>query len=382
MAVREAASGLTLHPNPAGASIMDIGIVGLPTVGKTTLFNLLTQANLSTGAFMSGKAEAHTRVARVPDPRVDYLSELWRPRKTTYAQIRVTEVPGLVEGSSQGKGVGNAFLNAVRQVDALVHVVRAFADGEVLHPEGSIDPRRDIDTVNVELLLADLQLVENRIKRLQEGKKKKEQEQELALMEQLRQALENEQPVKSLPLAPEEHAMVAGFAFLTDRPQILVVNLDEEQFKAGDWPGAAAVRAYAAERRIPLLELCTRIEMEISQLDSDDRGLFMGDLGITESGIARLARAAYDHLGLISFLTVGEDEVRAWTIRQGTNAREAAGKIHSDIERGFIRAEVVAFADLQAAGSMARAREQGHFRLEGRDYIVQDGDMINFRFNV
>lgn len=361
---------------------MEIGIIGLPTVGKTTVFNLLTQANLNTAAFMSGKAEAHTRVARVPDRRIEYLSDMWRPRKTTYAQIKVTEVPGLVQGSSQGMGVGNAFLNAIRQVDALVHVVRAFDHAEVLHPEGSINPMRDIATVNVELLLADLQMVENRIKRINEGKKKKEQEQELALMERLREALENEQPVQSLALTAEERASIGGFAFLTERPQLLVVNVDEDQFKAGEWPGAAAVKAYAAERKIPLLELCARIEVEISQLDPADRDLFMADLGTTESGIARLARVAYDHLGLISFLTVGEDEVRAWTIRQGTTAREAAGKIHSDIERGFIRAEVVAYADLKSAGSMARAREQGHFRLEGRDYIVQDGDIINFRFNV
>lgn len=361
---------------------MELGIVGLPTVGKTTVFNLLTQANLSTAAFGSGKAEAHSRVARVPDQRIDRLSEIWRPKKTTYAQIKVTEVPGLVQGSSQGQGVGNAFLNAIRQVDALVHVVRAFANDEVIHPAESIDPRRDIDTVNVELLLADLQLVENRIKRINEGKKKKEQELELALMERIQQALENEQPVQSLTLSPEEQAIIANFAFLTERPQILVVNLDENQFKTGDWPGAAAVRAYAAERKIPLLELCARIEMEISQLDPEDRDLFMADVGITESGISRLARVAYDHLGLISFLTVGEDEVRAWTIRRGINAREAAGKIHSDIERGFIRAEVVAYADLMSAGSMAKAREQGHFRLEGKEYIVQDGDIINFRFNV
>ena len=361
---------------------MDVGIVGLPMVGKTTVFNLLTQANLSTAGFMSGKAEAHTRIARVPDPRVDRLSDMWRPRKTTYAQIKVTDVPGLVQGSSQGMGVGNAFLNAIRQVDALVHVVRAFANDEVLHPEDTIDPMRDIDTVNVELLLADLQLVENRIARMKEGKKKKEQEQELALMERLQQALENGQLVQSLTLSPEERTIIAGFAFLTERPQILVVNLDEDQFKTGTWPGAAAVKAHAAERKIPLLEVCARIEMEISQLDPADRELFMADLGITESGISRLARAAYDHLDLASFLTVGEDEVRAWTIRRGTTAKEAAGKIHSDIERGFIRAEVVAYADLIAAGSMARAREQGHFRLEGRDYMVQDGDIINFRFNV
>ncbi|HYG57570.1 MAG TPA: GTPase, partial [Symbiobacteriaceae bacterium] len=215
---------------------MDVGIVGLPMVGKTTVFNLLTQANLSTAGFMSGKAEAHTRIARVPDPRVDRLSDMWRPRKTTYAQIKVTDVPGLVQGSSQGMGVGNAFLNAIRQVDALVHVVRAFANDEVLHPEDTIDPMRDIDTVNVELLLADLQLVENRIARMKEGKKKKEQEQELALMERLQQALENGQLVQSLTLSPEERTIIAGFAFLTERPQILVVNLDEDQFKTGTWP--------------------------------------------------------------------------------------------------------------------------------------------------
>lgn len=362
---------------------MQIGIVGLPTVGKTTLFNLLTRARLETAAFGSGRAEAHTGMARVPDPRVDYLSAMFKPRKTTYAQIEFTEVPGLVRGASQGQGMGNSFLSAIRNVDALVHLVRVFAHPDVPHVDGSIDPVRDMETIDLELLFADLGLIEARIERIEQGKKKKEQEAaELAVMHKLKAALEAEQPIHAVELDEAEQVLVRNYAFLTEKPAILVVNLDEQQFHSRSWPRRDEVLRLAAARNTPVMEICAQMEMEISQLEGEDRELFMADLGIAETGTERLARAVYDRLGLISFLTAGEDEARAWTIRRGTHARGAAGKIHSDIERGFIRAEVVAFADLQAAGSMAKAREQGKFRLEGRDYVVQDGDIINFRFNV
>ncbi|MGE5577149.1 MAG: redox-regulated ATPase YchF [Syntrophothermus sp.] len=362
---------------------MKIGIVGLPMVGKTTLFNLLTNARTVTSNFFSGKTDANVGVARVPDNRIDWLSKLYKPRKTIHAQIEFTDVPGLVRGASQGEGVGNQFLTAIRTVDALVHVVRAFANKEVPHVEGSIDPVRDIETVNMELLFADLEVIEKRIERLEGAKKRtKENEAELVLMRRLREALESETSLHSLELADQERALIRSFTFLTEKPVILVVNVDETQFKSGEYPGKAAVDQWAKHNHVPVLEVCGQIEVEISRLELADRTVFMEDLGLKETGIERLARVVYERLGLISFFTVGEDEVKAWTIEKGTHARKAAGKIHSDIERGFIRAEVVAYQDLAECGSMAKVREKGLFRLEGKDYLVADGDIINFRFNV
>lgn len=362
---------------------MKIGIVGLPTAGKTTLFNLLTNAQTSTSSFFSGKTDANVGVARVPDGRIDRLSEMYKPRKTIYAQIEFTDVPGLVRGASQGEGVGNQFLTAIRPVDALVHVVRAFAHEEVPHVEGSIDPARDIETVNMELLFADLEVIEKRIERLENSKKRTgENEAELVLMRRLKEALESETSLHSLELSDEERALIRSFTFLTEKPLILVMNVDEAQFKAGEYPGKAAVEEWVRNNNVPVIVVCGQIEVEISNLEPGDREGFMEDLGLKETGIERLARAVYDRLGLISFFTVGEDEVKAWTIEKGTNAKKAAGKIHSDIERGFIRAEVVAYRDLAECGSMAKVREKGLFRLEGKEYTVADGDIINFRFNV
>lgn len=362
---------------------LNCGIVGLPMVGKTTIFNLLTGTGAETSNFYSGKTGSNRGIAKIPDPRINFLSSVYKPRKTVYAELEVVDVPGLVRGASEGQGSGNAFLDGVRNTDALLHVVRAFANSEVLHVDGSIDPLRDIETVNLELLLADLELVEKRLERIKSGKKiKAEQQRELAFLERLRTALEAEQPVHSLDLDPEDQALVKNIGFLTDKPMLLVVNLDEEQAAAGDYPGREQLRAETEKKGISLLEISAGIEAEIAELPEEEREEFMTDLGILEPGIARLARAIYDLLGLISFFTVGEDEVKAWTIKKGTTARKAAGKIHSDIERGFIRAETVRYDDFAAQGSMARVKEKGLFRLEGKEYVVEDGDIINFRFNV
>ncbi|MEG6523553.1 redox-regulated ATPase YchF [Desulfotomaculum sp. 1211_IL3151] len=359
------------------------GIIGLPMVGKTTIFNLLTNSNQETSNFLSGKTETITASAKIPDKRIDFLVNMYKPRKTTFAQIQFSEVPGLVRGSSEGKGVGNQFLSAVRNADLLVHVVRAFENSDVPHVEDEINPMRDIETIAVEILLADMDLVEKRIERIQSGKKiTKENAFELEVLKKCLQALEDESPISQLGLTDEEKATLKNYAFLTEKPMMLVINIDEDQFREGSYLGKANVEKYAAEKGIAVIEICGRIEMEISQLPDEDRELFMEDLGIKELGIDRLAQAAYEYLGLISFLTAGEDEVRAWTIRRSTDAKRAAGKIHSDIERGFIRAEVIAFADLSATGSMAKAKEKGVLRLEGKEYTVQDGDIINFRFNV
>ncbi|MDD2497661.1 MAG: redox-regulated ATPase YchF [Desulfitobacteriaceae bacterium] len=359
------------------------GIVGLPMVGKTTFFNLLTNAGIETSAFYSGKTGTNINMAVVPDERVNYLSKMFKPKKTTYAQIEFIDIPGLVRGASQGKGTGNEFLSAVRDADALVHILRSFENKNVLHVDDTLDILQDLETVNMELLFADLQLVETRLERINSGKKKKlENPLEEVTLLKIRDVLENEQPVSSISFTDGEKEAVKHITFLTDKPMLIVVNLDEKQFTSKAYPQKDAIYTYGKEHNIIILEICAQVEAEISQLEDEDKTVFMEDLGINEPGIDRLAKAVYRLLGLISFLTAGEDEVKAWTIKKELPAKKAAGKIHSDIERGFIRAEVVAFEDLKKAGSIAKAREMGLFRLEGKDYLVQDGDIINFRFNV
>jgi GTP-binding protein YchF len=363
--------------------MLSCGIVGLPTVGKTTLFNLLTGAHVETSSFFSGKTSANIGIANVPDRRIDWLSQLYHPKKTTYAQMQVIDVPGLVRGASQGHGVGNAFLDGVRQVDALIQVVRAFQNDDIVHVEDSIDPLRDMETVNFELLMADLEFVDKRITRIKQGKKiTPEQTAELSVLQKCLEHLEQELPFSNLELSADERLTLQNYTFLTDKPLIVVVNLDERQFSQGDYPGRDQLLAVAATKGLPVIELCAQMEEEISRLPAEDRQLFLEELGIDEPAIDKVMRVSYDTLGLISFFTVGEDEVRAWTIERGTNARRAAGKIHSDLERGFIRAETMRYEDLHALGSVARVREAGKLSLEGKDYLVQDGDILNIRFNV
>jgi len=361
---------------------MKIGLIGLPLTGKTTLFNLLTNTKASTGMFAS-KAEANIGTAKVPDSRIDFLSSLYHPKKTTYAQIEFVDIAGLT-ATQEGQKSGSAkFLNDVRPCDALVHVIRAFANDDIPHVAGAINPATDLETVEMELLFADLELVDKRIERIKTGKKiTKENAAELEILEKCYQALEAGSFMSDVELKDEERQMLRNYAFLTEKPRLAVVNLDEEQFKSGNYPGKEELKEMCQAKNIPLLEICAQMELEISELDEEDKRIFMEDLGLVETGIELLARSVYERLGLISFLTAGEDEVRAWTIKKGMNAKEAAGKIHSDIERGFIRAEVVKYKDIQELGSMAKVKEKGLYRLEGKDYIVEDGDIINFRFNV
>lgn len=358
--------------------MLKTAFVGLPQVGKSTMFYLLT------GVAATGfAAQGQKGMAKVPDDRLLFLAEMYKPRKLTPATIEFVDLPGLVRGSSEGAGVGNRFLAEVREADALVQVIRTFINPDVPHVEETIDPVRDVEIVELELLMADLEVIEKRIERIKTGKKnRKENEAELPVLQKCYDALSLGKPVSSVELADEERILLRGYTLLTEKPMLYVINVDEEQFHAGTFPGQEALQTYAVERHIPLLMISAKIEAEIADLPSEDQALFMTEIGLDETGISRLSKAVYETLGLISFLTAGEDEVRAWTIERNTVAKAAAGKIHSDIERGFIRAEVVSFKALQEKGSMLAAKEKGLVRLEGKEYVMQDGDIVNFRFNV
>lgn len=357
---------------------MKIGLVGLPLTGKTTFFNLLTGNNLETGLKTGG--QEHEGTAIVPDKRMDILVDHYKPRKTTYAQIHFKDIPGFNPEDTR-RGRSAAFLDEVRVVDALVIVVRAFHDVGVDGVAGEPNPYKELLDCCSELLLADISMVENRIRRLEGHKPNKETNAQLMALKDILAALEEEKLFSQLP-QQEGEGLLARQDFLTEKPLMVAVNVDEKQFNSGEYPGREKVAAYAWEKGIPLIEICGQAEMEISQLPEEDRAEFMEDLHLEETGMSRLARAAYACLGLISFFTVGEDEVRAWTVPRGITAKQAAGKIHSDIERGFIRAEVFHFADFHSLGSAVKVKEKGLFRLEGKEYVLKDGDMISFRFHV
>jgi len=360
---------------------MKIGLVGLAQTGKTTLFNLMTGQNET--AASGSKGAPNNGVGFVPDARIEFLHQIYKPKKTTYAQIELTDVAGLSAITEGQKSSAARFLNDVRPCDALIHVLRAFSSEEVIHEQETIDPARDLEQVETELLFSDLELVEKRIERLKAGKKMtKENQEELERLERCYAWLESGGSMRDMYLSEEARISMRNYAFLTEKPRLAVVNLDETQYKNKDYPNRKGLQALCTKLNIPLLELCALMELEISQLPEEDKVLFMEDLGLEQPGIAVLARAVYHHLGLISFLTAGEDEVRAWTITGGITARTAAGKIHSDIERGFIRAEVIKYKDIVELGTMQKVKEKGLFRLEGKEYIVEDGDIINFRFNV
>jgi len=358
-----------------------IGIIGLNQTGKTTLFNLLTgkHENISSGS----KGTANIGTAVVPDERVDFLSGLYKPKKTTYAKIELTDVAGF-SASGDGHSSGAAkFLNDVRSCDALVHVIRAFESGAVIHAAGCIDPARDFEAIEMELVFADLEMIEKRIARIKTGKKvTSENEEEIALLSRCYEKLEGGGSILDMDMSEQERISIRGFSFLTEKPNLTVVNLDENQWSTRSWSNREVLVEQCVKLNIPMIELCVDAELEISRLPEEDRLAFMEDMGIRQSGVAVLAQAVYARLGLISFLTIGSDEVRAWTIEDGTAARAAAGKIHTDIERGFIRAQVVKYNDLHEFGSMVKVKEKGLFRLEGKEYVVVDGDIIEFRFNV
>jgi len=361
---------------------MKIGLIGLNQTGKTTLFNLLTGRD-ETDLAASGKGSANIGTGSEPDGRVDFLSALYKPKKTTYAKIEFIDIAGF-SASDDGRNSGAVkFLNDVRYCDALIHVLRAFDSEAVLHDMGSIDPARDFEAVETEMVFADMDMIEKRISRIKEGKKiTKENEAEMALLERCNEKLEKGGSLLDMQLTEQERISIRSFAFLTEKPCLAVVNLDETQWKTKSWHNRDDLQKLCSGLSIPLLELCVDMELEISRLPDEDKQLFMADMGIEQPGVDVLAKAVYDLLGLISFLTIGDDEVRAWTIENGTAARSAAGKIHTDIERGFIRAEVVKYDSLHECGTMAKVKEKGLFRLEGKEYIVVDGDIINFRFNI
>lgn len=350
---------------------MKIGIIGKPQAGKSMLFRLLT--NHDPGA----SSKAQVAVGKIPDPRIDVLAQLFNPRKITYATIDFWDVPGFQPGRNSLD-----FLQSVKDVDALVAVVRAF-ESDLVPSYNGIQPYSDYNDLQQELLLADWTLLETRLERIAKQKGKNPQaSEELAVLEKCRATLEQDLPLRQLELSEEEEKLLRNYDFFTKKPLIAVVNLDEQQMRSGSYPQQDQLEAELARIDVPLIKVSAQIEAEISELDPEDAKLFMEELGITDSGIARIARTVYAHLGLISFFTAGEKEVRSWTIRRNDTASRAAGKIHSDIERGFIRAEVVAYEDLVRCGTMQKVKEQGLFRLEGKDYIVKDGDVITFRFNV
>lgn len=356
---------------------MRLGIIGLPQSGKTTLFNALTRGDQPT-TMSGGRFEVHTAVVDVPDPRVDRLSQMFKPQKTIYAKVTYADIAGL-EGSAEKSGISGQLLNTLSQMDGFLQVVRVFDDPSVPHPSGSVDPQRDINSMESELLLNDLIAVERKLERLQEerkkggGRDKAVIERELELFERLHSALSQETPLRDLGLSAEEEKALSGFGFLTRKPMLILLNLADEQ--------SAPEIAYP-HRRCAVAALQGRLEMDLAQLDPDEAAVFMEEYGIEELGLQRVIALSYDLLGLQSFFTVGEDEVRAWTVRRGAVAVEAAGVIHTDLQKGFIRAEVVAYEDLIQLGSMAEARSKGKLRLEGKDYVLQDGDIMHVRFNL
>ena len=364
-------------------SSLEVGIVGLPNVGKSTLFNAITKAGAEAANYPFCTIEPNVGVVAVPDSRLEVLTKLYNSKKTTPASVRFVDIAGLVKGASKGEGLGNKFLEHIRQVDAIAHVVRCFEDENITHVADTINPLRDVETIQTELCLADLDVVDKRLakvaKLLKSGSKEAKLEAEI--LERVKNTLDAAKPARALNLTEDELSMIRDANLLTLKPTLYIANVAEDELTSEN-SYVKSVRELAAQEKAQVVVICAKVESEIAELDADEAAEFLADLGLESSGLNRLIHAAFDLLGLMTFLTAGQDECRAWTIKKGTPAVKAAGKIHSDIERGFIRAEIVNYDDLIKLGSINAARDKGLVRLEGKDYIMQDGDVTYFRFNV
>jgi hypothetical protein len=362
------------------------GIIGLPNVGKTTLFNAIIKTKLPATNYPFSTIEPNIGVVEVPDSRMKVLETMYHPKKTVYTTFEFTDVAGLVRGSSRGEGLGNQFLSYIRGCDAICQVVRCFEDENIMHVDGSVDPLRDMETIQIELIFADLEVVDKRIPKIQKRAEMKTDQEaiiEYAILEKLKTALENQQPIRQLQLSQDEKRFIRNFSFLTAKPMIYVLNVSESEM--ADYsknPIIGKIMEIAKSEQAEVTIISAKIEQELSELSAEDKAMFLEELGVPESGLDDLIRKSYRLLGLETFFTAGEKEVRSWTFKRGMKAPECAGVIHSDFEKGFIRAETIAFADLVAAGSEAKAKEQGKYRLEGKEYSAKDGDVFFFRFHV